>query len=207
MVVAIAVPFLTSRGQNVPTTNGPRRKPSAQRIRLTVAVRLPIAQIAFVQGAGARGVEEHSGKSAPLRLDADVSPAHRHTPASDDRQQRRPAARWLLLRRRCERAAPPATSSGRCEVANFGVRRFAAVVSSAAAAKQVHDPRPDRTCKSPKAGPPARASPARAVDGVIADVAAGPDCDEGGPPRWDARRVTEKRVQGGPSSCCTLDWI
>src|SRR3954452_5511487 len=33
------------------------------------------------------------------------------------------------------------------------------------------------------------------------------DCDEGGPPRWDARRVTEKRVQGGPSSCCTLGWI
>src|SRR6476619_4274244 len=26
------------------------------------------------------------------------------------------------------------------------------------------------------------------------------DGDEGGPPRWDARRVTEERVQGGPSS-------
>src|SRR4051812_4716024 len=33
------------------------------------------------------------------------------------------------------------------------------------------------------------------------------DCDEGGPPRWDAQRVTEERARGGPSSCCTLDWI
>jgi hypothetical protein len=33
------------------------------------------------------------------------------------------------------------------------------------------------------------------------------DCDEGGPPRWDARRVTEERARGGPCSCCTLDWI
>src|SRR3954452_7944473 len=30
------------------------------------------------------------------------------------------------------------------------------------------------------------------------------DCDEGGPPRWDAQRVTEERARGGPSSCCTL---
>jgi hypothetical protein len=33
------------------------------------------------------------------------------------------------------------------------------------------------------------------------------DCDEGGPPRWDAQRVIEERARGGPSSCCTLDWI
>ena len=45
-----------SRGQVIPTTKGPRRKPSAQRIRLTLAVRLPIAQIALLEGAGARGV-------------------------------------------------------------------------------------------------------------------------------------------------------
>src|SRR4051794_12095643 len=32
------------------------------------------------------------------------------------------------------------------------------------------------------------------------------DCDEGGPPRWDAQRVTEERARGGPSSCCTLGW-
>ena len=33
------------------------------------------------------------------------------------------------------------------------------------------------------------------------------DCDEGGPARWDARRVIEERARGDPSSCCTLDWI
>jgi transposase len=32
------------------------------------------------------------------------------------------------------------------------------------------------------------------------------DCDEGGPPRWDAQRVIEERARGGPSSCCTLGW-
>src|SRR6185295_2641926 len=33
------------------------------------------------------------------------------------------------------------------------------------------------------------------------------DCDERGPPRWDAQRVIEERARGGPPSCCTLDWI
>jgi hypothetical protein len=33
------------------------------------------------------------------------------------------------------------------------------------------------------------------------------DCHEGGPPRWDAQRVTGERGRGGPYSCCTLDWI
>jgi quinol monooxygenase YgiN len=37
--------------------------------------------------------------------------------------------------------------------------------------------------------------------------AAAPDCDERGPPRWDAQRVIEERARGGPRSCCTLDWI
>jgi hypothetical protein len=54
---------------------------------------------------------------------------------------------------------------------------------------------------SPKAGPPARASPARAVDSVIADVAAGPYCDEGGPPRCVRRRF----VRTARTEC--LDWL
>jgi hypothetical protein len=33
------------------------------------------------------------------------------------------------------------------------------------------------------------------------------DCDERGPPRWQARRVIEERARGGPFVCCTLDWI
>src|SRR3954447_10776540 len=33
------------------------------------------------------------------------------------------------------------------------------------------------------------------------------DCDESGPPRSDAQRVTEERARGGPYACCTLDWI
>jgi transposase len=30
------------------------------------------------------------------------------------------------------------------------------------------------------------------------------DCDERGPPRWQARRGIEERARGGPFSCCTL---
>ena len=33
------------------------------------------------------------------------------------------------------------------------------------------------------------------------------DCHEGGPPRWQAPLVTENQPRGGPSTCCTLDWI
>ena len=31
------------------------------------------------------------------------------------------------------------------------------------------------------------------------------ECDEGGPPRWQAPFVTKERARGGPFICCTLD--
>ena len=48
---------------------------------------------------------------------------------------------------------------------------------------------------------------AEAVDRRAATSAVALDCDERGPPRWDAQRVIEERARGGPPSCCTLDWI
>jgi hypothetical protein len=48
------------------------------------------------------------------------------------------------------------------------------------------------------------------VDAVVSAAALrtpAMDCDEGGPPRWDAQRVIEERARGGPCSCCMLDWI
>jgi hypothetical protein len=60
---------------------------------------------------------------------------------------------------------------------------------------------------SPKRAAAATAPLVAAAAGWVADLVVAWDCDEGGPPRWHAGRVIEKRVQGGPSSCCTLDWI
>jgi hypothetical protein len=47
----------------------------------------------------------------------------------------------------------------------------------------------------------------RLLDSRFAFMFDATDCDERGPPRWDAQRVTEERARGGPPSCCTLDWI
>jgi hypothetical protein len=79
-------------------------------------------------------------------------------------------------------SVPPATSSRRCEVGNFGGRRLAAVVSSAAASKQVHDPRPDRTCFSPVGGRGVH-FPLR----LVADCAADPGGANERRSAWQAR--------------------
>src|SRR3954454_16555972 len=54
-----------------------------------------------------------------------------------------------------------------------------------------------------RAAPFGRLRASRRVDRQTPEM----DCDESGPPRWDAQRVTEERARGGPFSCCTLDWI
>jgi hypothetical protein len=70
-------------------------------------------------------------------------------------------------------------------------------------------PAPDKRTRAPARRRRSRQDSKRGKAGVSLhpEQAVAMECDEGGPPRWDARRVTEERARGGPSSCCTLDWI